>query len=668
MAAAELSQHKILGGPLPMTRTIQPDDLLNLRFLNGGALSPDASKVIYTVNKINAEDDREYSTLYLLDLTSGDARQMTNGRCVDAGARWSPDGKTIAFVSDRAGKPQLYLLPADGGEARRLTGFKRGIGGGLAWSPDGSKIAFCAKPDVEAADLSVEPYRVDRTVYRFDGIGYLDDEVNEIYMLDLATGETTRLTDDRNHNSNPRWSPDGRSLLYDANMRTDATRTLTPDLMSVDLSGNQSRVLADWANIASASFTPDGTRIVLVGRPNDGKPIGTKSDLYILELSSGAIECRTSGLDVGVGGRIMLDMPAAALSLYNILVSADGNAAYATVQRGGTDHIYRVALDGAEDFSAVTSGDSVDYPLDLRGGQLLYARTTLNSPPDLHLIRLADGAARQLTQLNAGLLGTIDQPQTQHLTWSSVDGVSVEGWYMQPPRGEAPFPTILYIHGGPHLAYGYGFHFDFQMLAGAGYGVLFLNHRASTGYGDSFSTAIKGDWGNLDYKDLMSGVDHAIELGLADADLLGVCGLSGGGNLSCWIVGQTTRFKAAIPQNPVTNWRSFYGTSDIGIYFGVEQMGGHPHEIPEVYEKCSPIAYAHRCTTPTLLVQSELDWRCPAEQGEQFYTVLKANGCTVEMLRQPGGYHGASISGAVNLRRAHNEAILDWFARYVLEA
>lgn len=649
-----------------MTSTIQKDDLLKLYFLNGAALSPDASRIIYTVNKIDADEDKEFSTMYLLDLASGETRQMTNGSSVDAGARWSPDGKTIAFVSDRDGQSQLYLLPADGGEARQQTCFKRGLGGGMAWSPDGSKIAFCAKPDAASADLSAEPYRVDRTVYRFDAIGYLDDEVNDIYILDLATGDITRLTDDRNHNSNPRWSPDGRSLLYDANMLPDATRAMIPDLMSVDLAGNQSTVLANWANIASANFTPDGTRIVFVGRPNDGKPIGAKSDLYTLDLPSGNIECRTSGLDVGVGGIITMDMPVAALSQKNVMLSADGNSAYAPVQRGGTDHVYRIALNGPEAFEAVTSGDSVDFPLDMRGNQLLYARTTLNSPPDLHLADLAGGASRQLTQLNADFLGAIDMPQTQRLNWRSVDGVSVEGWYMKPPAGDAPYPTILYIHGGPHLAYGYAFQFDFQMLAGAGYGVLFLNHRASTGYGDSFSTAIKGDWGNLDYQDLMSGVDHAIELGLADADRLGVCGLSGGGNLSCWIIGQTTRFKAAIPQNPVTNWRSFYGTSDIGIYFGLEQMGGHPHEIPEVYEKCSPITYAHRCTTPTLMVQSELDWRCPAEQGEQFYTVLKANGCIVEMLRQPGGYHVASISGAVNLRRAHNDAMLDWFVRYVL--
>ena len=653
---------------MPETLTIQKEDLLNLYFLNGAALSPDGSQVIYTVSKIDADNDKEFSAIHLLELPSGDSRQMTNGKAVDKQACWSPDGKTIAFTSDRSGKAQLYLLPADGGEARQMTTFTRGIGGSLAWSPDGSKIAFSAKPDADSADLSVEPYRVNRTVYRFDAIGYLDDAVQDVYVLDIASGETSRLTDDRNHNTNLRWSPDGSSILYDAGMNPDAERLLAPDLMSVDLAGNQSVILDGWASIANASFTPDGSRIVFIGRPNDGKPIGTKSDLYVLDLFSGDIACRTSQFEVGVGGRLSMDMPIAGLSLQNVMVSDDGNSALATVQRGGTDHVYRIALSGEESCAAVTNGDCAVFPLDMLGDQLLYARTTLNSPPDLFMSDLGGGDTRQLTHLNAEVLDDIEMPKTQHLLWTSIDGVEVEGWYMQPPVGEAPFPTILYIHGGPHAAYGYGFHFDFQMLAGAGYGVLFLNHRASTGYGDTFSTAIKGDWGNLDYHDLMTGVDHAIEFGLADADRLGVCGTSGGGNLSCWIIGQTDRFKAAIPQNPVTNWRSFYGTSDIGIFFGIEQMGGHPHEIPEVYERCSPITYAHRCTTPTLLVQSELDWRCPAEQSEQFYSVLKANGCKVEMLRQPGGYHGASISGAVNLRRAHNEAMLDWFARYVLGA
>jgi dipeptidyl aminopeptidase/acylaminoacyl peptidase len=236
---------------------------------------------------------------------------------------------------------------------------------------------------------------------------------------------------------------------------------------------------------------------------------------------------------------------------------------------------------------------------------------------------------------------------------------------MLPTSGARPYPMVLYIHGGPHSGFGHIFSFDFQMLAGAGYAVLLVNQRGSTGYGDAFATQIIGDWGNQDYGDLMAGVDHAVSRGLADAERLGVCGLSGGGNLSCWIVGQTERFKAAVPENPVTNWVSFYGVSDIGPWFAVAELGGHPHEIPDVYRRCSPITYAHRCTTPTLLIQGEADYRCPAEQSEQFYAVLKANGCPVEMLRLPASSHGGSIRGRPPLRRAQNEALLEWMNRYL---
>ena len=648
-------------------RTIQREDLFELRFLNGGRLSPDQSQAVYYVAKIDADEDKEFSTIYLLDRASGSSRQLTNGRAKDTNPAWSPDGSVIAFSSDRSGKAQLYVMPVDGGEARQLTQLERGIGsGGFDWSPDGKSIAYCAAPNADPPDLSKAAYRVNRKVYRFDAIGYLDDQVQEIFLLDLESGEARQLTEDRSNNINPRWSPDGTTILYDANMGVDADRAITPDLMTVDLDGKSKTLLAGWTAISAASFTPDGERVVFVGRPTDGKPIGTKSDLYVLDLATSEVSCRTSGLKVGVGGYLSMDMPVAGISTANTAVSADGAYAYTAVQAGGTNHIYRVALAGDEDWEAVTSGDCAIYPQSLVGDALLYARIELNAPPDLWILDCDSGNQERLTELNHEHLARINMPEAEHLLWPSADGVQVEGWYMKPAIGSAPYPTILYIHGGPHAAYGCAFHFDFQMLAGAGYGVLFLNHRASTGYGDEFSTAIKGDWGNLDYQDLMSGVDHAIALGLADADRLGVCGTSGGGNLSCWVIGQTDRFKAAIPQNPVTNWRSFYGTSDIGIWFGVQQMGGHPHEIPEVYEKCSPITYAHNCTTPTLMVQSELDWRCPAEQSEQFYTVLKANGCVVEMLRQPGGAHGASINGEINLRRAHNDAMLDWFARYVL--
>ena len=286
-------------------------------------------------------------------------------------------------------------------------------------------------------------------------------------------------------------------------MRQDAARAITPDLKSVDMAGKVQTLLSGWSSIDKASYTPDGSRIVFIGRPNNGKPIGSKADLYALDLASGALECRTAELDVGVGGRLSMDMPIAGLSLANVIISDDGESAYATVQRGGTDHIYRIALSGDELCQPVTEGDCAVFPLDRQGELLLYARASLNAPPDLHMANIGKGDTQRLTRLNDDFLDALDLPQSEHLHWQSVDGVAVEGWFMRPPQAQAPYPTILYIHGGPHAAYGYGFHFDFQMLAGAGYGVLFLNHRASTGYGDSFSTAIKSDWG----QSRLSGLD-----------------------------------------------------------------------------------------------------------------------------------------------------------------
>lgn len=649
-------------------KTLQSNDLFNLQFLNGGKLSPDATQVIYCANHVDVEVDKEFSTIYLADIASGQSRQMTNGKAKDTHPQWSPDGKAIAFVSDRNNKPQLFMMSVDGGEAQQLTDIKQGVGV-FAWSPDGTKIAFTAGPTFEGdtpPDLTKEVYRVNRVVYRFDDMGYLDQVVHNLYMLDIASSEIQQLTDDDTHDFNPRWSPDGKTILYDRSMFQNTPKVMLAALYLIDLDGNQHPLVEGWCRVANANFTPDGQKVVFVGYPDEGQPIGTKSDLYSVDIASREFKNHSAGLDVGVGGSLSLDMPTRILRSWFGLVSDDSQSVYATVQIGGNVHIYQFSLGADEQFKAITEGNCATALLDLQGDTLLYAETSLNTPPNLNILNLNDGTSQQLTYLNSEFLSDVAMPETEHLYFTSVDGVEVEGWYMKPPHGEAPYPTILYIHGGPHVGYGNGFHFDFQMLTGAGYGVLFLNHRASTGYGDKFATAIKGDWGNLDYNDLMYGVNHVIDKGLADADRLGVCGTSGGGNLSCWIIGQTDRFKAAIPQNPVTNWRSFYGTSDIGIWFGVEQMGGHPHEIPETYDKCSPITYAHQCTTPTLLVQSEHDWRCPAEQSEQFYSVLKVNGCTVEMLRQPGGSHGASIFGAVNLRRAHNEAMLDWFSRYVM--
>jgi dipeptidyl aminopeptidase/acylaminoacyl peptidase len=524
----------------------------------------------------------------------------------------------------------------DGGEAQALTALPQGVGSGPVWSPDGQHIAFTAGPTKGTFDLS-EPYRITRHIYRFDGMGYVDNAVQDIYIIPATGGEAQQLTADDWHNTMPQWSPDGNEILYRTVLAPDSHADWLGQLKVVNLEGEVHELTGGWGAIASAAWTPDGARIVFCGTPH-GKPIGVKSDLWVISRHGGEPECRTADLKFGVGGGLLPDMSALAEQIFvpKILVSADGLQAYVRVQDGGTLPIYRVALAGSEAWTPVVTGERACYLQDLQGRQLLFAASTLDNPADLFMVDLESADERQLTQLNAEFLANRLLPTVEHLRFPRKDGTQVEGWVLKPAVGQTPYPTVLYIHGGPHYGYGHLFAFDFQMLAGAGYAVLIVNHRGSTGYGDAFATQIRGDWGNLDYADLMAGVDFVIDQGIADPERLGCCGLSGGGNLSCWIVGQTDRFKAAVPENPVTNWISFYGVSDIGAWFAVEELGGRPHEIPEVYRRCSPITYAHRCRTPTLLIQGEADYRCPAEQSEQFYTVLKANGCVVEMLRLPG--------------------------------
>jgi len=658
------------------SRVITRDDLFKFHWLQDARFSPDGQKVVYVVSHILPEDKdkgrkeaKEYSALYLLDLETGNTKKITAGKSNDTNPVFSPDGKTIAFVRvANDDKPQIYLMPIDGGEPEALTEMKQGATSPV-WSPDGTRIAFTAGIDwgENKPDRAKSPYRVKRNIWRFDAIGDLDLAVRNLYVIDVATKDVKQLTNSPTIDTSHKWSPDGETIVFNAMMHPDTFKAFFFTLHTVDMDGNVRDILPrDWGSTGEAFFEPSGDSILFVGRPDDGQPIGTHSDLYRVQLSDGALTNLTPDMELAIGGGLEGRIPVVAP--FRMLITPDGQAAYHRIQKGGELGIYRIALTGDPEVTPVITGERACVPLDMHSDKLLFMADDINRPIDLYMANTDGTNERQLTDLNAELMADVAPLKVEHLAIKGTDGADVEGWFVHPntPDAQAPYPTILWIHGGPHGAQGHRFAFDTWVFAGAGYGVMFVNHRASTGYGNAFSTAIKGDWGNLDYNDLMCGVDLAIEKGLADPDKLGVCGISGGGNLSTWIIGNTGRFKAAVPQNPVTNWVSFYGVSDIGVWFSVEQLGGHPHEIPEIYARCSPITYAHKCTTPTLMIQNEHDWRCPPEQSEQFYTVLRANGCTVEMLRHPASAHGGSIRGSLPVRQSHIEASLNWFNQYIL--
>jgi len=640
----------------------QQADYWRFQWLQGAKFSPDKTRIVYTVSHYDAASDSDKAVIWMQDVVSGTARQMTAGTHNDMNPCFSPDGKKIGFVSDRGGLPQIYTMPVDGGEAQALTKLEQGVREGPVWSPDGKWIAFTAglKKD-EMPDFS-KPYRLTRNIYRFNEVGFIHAAIQQIHVMPAEGGEAKALTADDHINAGIRWSPDSTRILYGAAFPPDSYMTFMPTPSIVTLDGEVQPVLKDWGAVFQSAWI-DNERLALVGAPV-GRVAGSKHDLYVLNLVDGKLELRTENLHAQVGGGFQADMPAMGLMM-GAGMFVDGETLYIGVQDGGTVPIYRFGLSGAESYDMLVGGDKYHLLLDVSHSHLLYASTDFNNPPELFVCDLEGTDIRQLTYLNQSINESLHQPVVEHLHWNSIDGVEVEGWYLRPTKGEAPYPTIVYTHGGPWGAFGPSYSADFQLLNGAGYGVLLVNYRGSTGYGDAFGTGTFADWGNLDYHDHMTGVDYCIERGLADADRLGICGLSAGGYQTCWAVGQTNRFKAAIPENPVSNLVTLYLLSDIGIWIMNEAMGGSYYEKPDVYVKCSPITYANRCTTPTLLVQSDADYRCPAEQSEQFYAALRSNGCTVEMLRLPGVGHAGAIMGPPAVRRAQNEAMLDWFNRYI---
>lgn len=635
-------------------REFKPMDELRYRRIQGARLSPDGRKVVYALKQNDLEAETSSTHLWLLELESGQERQITRQGSNNSAPEWSPDGRQIAFCSDRAEKSQIFLLPAAGGEARQLTHLKQGVGSGPQWSPDGTTIAFTAGPEERPFDPS-KPYRITRFVYRFDGLGYLDNAVQNIFIQPLAGGESRQLTHGEGIARELKWSPDGEQILFLEAADPDRFELFSARIKVVDMAGKVNEILGlDWGWLAGASWSMDGRSILFSGIP-DGKPMGAKADLWTLDLRSGEMECRTAGLDFG--------------NVYgfgNVLALDEGHV-LGEVLRAGMGEIYRIALVGPESVEPVVQGERHADLQDLGKGKVLFIHNTPHNPGELAVCDLQSQEEKILTHHNTAWLDEIDLPNVKNLKFRNEDGIEIEGWVMLPASGKPPYPTVLNIHGGPHGAYGYSYRTDFHMLAGAGFAVLYLNPRGSAGYGDAFSAALSGHWGVMDSPDLMAGVDYAIEQGYADPERLGICGLSYGGYLTCFTIGQTERFKAAVAENPITDLVSRYGTADMGPWGSLGEIGGKPHEIPEVYRRSSPVTYTHQCTTPTLVVQGEVDYRCPAGQSEQFYTMLKANGCIAEMLRLPDMPHVGSISGPIPVQKAQNEALLEWMERYLEE-
>ncbi|HWQ35001.1 MAG TPA: S9 family peptidase [Blastocatellia bacterium] len=677
-------------------RLITEMDLFKFVWVADPQIAPDGSRVAFVRVWVNQKADRYDSALWIVPTTGGAPRQLTAGPR-DTNPRWSPDGRTLAFIrsAEREGRPQppqIYLLTFDGGEAQPLTDMPRGAAG-FEWSPDGRTIAFVSSEEIkkdramtEGGEVKEKPPErtsdvrvITKATYRSNGPGYINPKFKaHIWTVSVPAvpGEMPKpkqITKGSFDEGNVSWSPDGARLYFVAN------RTLEPyynpphtDLYSVAPDGSdEKKILSFDGGMRDYTFSNDGKRIAFGGSVAH-RPVQsyTQPDLFVVSNEAGATPKNlTANYDFDIGGGIGGDQRAPrGGSPGGVLWSKDDRYLYVNVAEHGRANLKRIdAATGKVE--PLTRGDhevqAYSATPDVSKMALLIS-TSVNIG-DLFLLDTASGQTKQLTNVNEELFSQLNLTHPEEIWYTSFDGKKIQGWIQKPPNFDPSkkYPFILEIHGGPHSAYGFTFTHEFQWMAAKGYVVLYTNPRGSTSYGQDFGNIIQYNYPGDDYKDLMAGVDEVLKRGYIDEKKMGVTGGSGGGVLTNWTVGHTQRFAAAVSQRSIADWAGFWYTADFTL-FTPTWFRAAPWEDPDDFVKRSPITYVKNVTTPMMFIEGEADWRTPPnEGGEVMFRALKYRKIPTVMVRFPNESHELSRSGAPWHRVERLQHILNWFDKYL---
>lgn len=642
--------------------SLEPQVFNRLTFVSDPEVSPDGQAVVFVVTRPKRDKKNKEYTANLWLWRDGQSRALTHrtGRC--GTPRWSPNGRELAFTYGTKDRVRLELLPVEGGEARTLYAFekKKRLGSfeGLTWHPSGRQLLFASRTkEVKEGDSDVKV--VNRLWYKLNDLGFFHDRWRHLYSLGLRAKQPKQVTEGAFDITGFDVSPDGRDVAFGANTAPDADYTFVKDLYVAPAKGGEPRrVTKGKGPIGPVRWSPAGERIAFLGH-DLRRRLATNQGVWVVELE-GETRNLTEAFDRSVGNTLNSDSRAHGVEL-SLRWRPDGEGLTFGATDRGSCHLYRVNLDGVVE--PLTLGDmSLEgYSFSSDHEVLAYAAMTATTLADIFL--RDKGKDRRLTRFNDRLLARLRLGQPQRFRFDASDGHPVEGWFLRGGRGRRA--GVLEIHGGPRTTYGHAFSLEFHLLAAHGFHVLYTNPRGSQGYGEDFSAWIVGDYGNRDYRDLMEAVDYAVERGWVDPDRVGVTGGSYGGLMTNWIVTQTDRFAAAVTQRSISNWQSFFGTSDIGYNFGEEEMEALPWDDPAKFAEKAPITHVTNVTTPLLLIHSEQDFRCPMEQAEQFYVALKRLRKEVELVRFPDESHELSRSGQPRHRIERLERILGWMEGHI---
>jgi dipeptidyl aminopeptidase/acylaminoacyl peptidase len=661
-----------------MGKPILPDLVYHLKSVADPSLAPDGSRLAYTLSWVDQGKMESRSCIMMLQVMTGETAEFTQG-IRDSAPQFSPDGKLLAFLrAEQSGRRQLWLISANGGEARQLTAAPGGVTD-FAWSGDSRQLVLCADVDVtdaspdSAADgtgASSAPQvrEVRRIRYRYDTLGWRGDAHFHLFVVDVPDGATRQLTDGDWDDLSPAWSPDGSRIAFISGRREDRdTRGLTEAYVVPTSGGEPALWSQDLSSVGAVAWSPDAQKLVAIASESPGNLVLWQGWLYALEPNRPPRRLTDDSLRpyLGFPG---LSRPAELKWTQDDRIIFLGDAR-------GESFLYEVSV-ANNSVRSLAGGNcqSTGFTLDSSAKNVVALSSSPTSPGDLHYLSLTDQASRPLTDHNRDYLK--DHPPAQMQKFN----IERNGWNIQcrlylPPDFDPAqrYPLVLDIHGGPNGAFYDSFVSWQQVLATSGYLVLAANPRGSSTYGDDFMMAVIGDWGGEDYLDLMAAVDVVAERPYVDKGRLGVHGYSYGGYMTAWTVGHTNRFKAAVVGAPCIDLFGMYGTSDIGISFGEVQWGntvldaaqGSLEQLTRELVERSPITYAPNVGTPVLLLHGEADVRCPISQSEAYFTVLKRLGKEVEMVRFPGCSHLFLRMGHPKMREEYLARTLNWFNRYL---
>jgi dipeptidyl aminopeptidase/acylaminoacyl peptidase len=602
-------------------------------------ISPDGKQIVFTRTWVDKGKDQYRSNLWIVETDGSRVRELTTGDRGDSSPVWSPDGKRIAFLSDRDGTAQLFVMYVDTKEVAQLTHLEQAPGN-IKWSPDSKQIAFTAFVADNDSVLNIKlPERprgaqwaapaiiIDRLSWRSDGRGPLPKGHSHVFTIDAVLGGTPRQITSGKYNHNGfDWAADGKTI-YVSGLRKAEAEYLRNDseIYAVDLTTLEVKPLTDRKGPdGSPEVSPDGKWIAYVGY-DDKSYTNHVASLYLMASD-------------GSGKKLLAGNLAS--SPNNIGWWPTSNGLYFTVEAKGVTDINWVSFANPNVRTTTTntilSGFSV-----ATGGQIAAVSSSHKEPGAIVTFKPDDVTKMtKLVDVNNDVLSGVKLGDAEELWYTSKDNLKVQGWLIKPANYEAgkKYPMVLWIHGGPWSMYSVAWNWAFQNFAANGYAVLYTNPRGSTGYGQDFVNGIQYSYPGKDYDDLMAGVDAALAKGFVDDRNLFVCGGSGGGVLTAWIVGHTDRFAAAVSMRPVINWHSFVGTTDGASWYN--QFQKYPWEDPMEYAVRSPLHYVANVKTPTMVLTGEADLRTPMGQSEEYYRALKMLKKETLLVRIPDEYHG----------------------------